>query len=146
MTPAARRVYSRRSEPPRVHTLWLRAPTVSLSARVSPEVRARLAADARAQGVALATYAARLLSGPVPDAPGPGAGAVQNEVECAFAHLSPDASLEKEICLALARTVELGGTAGIAAGKELLTEIRYAAFRYAPDEDEDEDWGEDEQA
>ena len=96
--------------------------------------------------MALATYAARLLSGPVMDAPGPGAGAVQNEVECAFAHLPPDSSLEKEICLALARTVELGGTPGIAAGKELLTEIRYATFRYAPDEDEDEDWGEDEQA
>src|SRR6266581_6621805 len=110
------------SEPPRVHTLWPMAPTVSLSARVSPEVRARLAADARAQGMALATYAARLLSAPVPDAPGPGAGAVQNEVECAFAHLSAGASLEKEVCLALARTVELGGTPGIAAGKELLTE------------------------
>ncbi len=98
--------------------------------------------------MALATYAARLLSAPVPDAPGPGAGAVQNEVECAFAHLSAGASLEKEVCLALARTVELGGTPGIAAGKELLTEIRWAAHRYAPDddEDEDEDWGEDEQA
>lgn len=121
------------------------APTVSLSARVSPEVRARLAAEARAQGVALATYAARLLSGPVTDAPGPGAGAVVNEVECAFARLPAESGLEKEVCLALARTVELGGTAGIQAGKELLIEIRYATFRYAPDGDEDEDWGEDEQ-
>jgi hypothetical protein len=89
--------------------------------------------------VALATYAARLLSGPAPDAPGPGAGAVRNEVECAFAHLPPESSLE-EICLALARTVELGGTPGIAAGKELLSEIRYAVLRYTPeDEDEDQD-------
>jgi hypothetical protein len=115
------------------------APTVSLSARVSPEVRARLAADARAQGIALATYAARLLSGPVMDAPGPGAGQVQNEVECAFTYLPAEATLEKEVCMALARTVEQGGTAGIAAGKELLAEIRYAKLRYAPEWDEDED-------
>jgi len=114
------------------------APTVSLSARVSPQVRARLAADAQAQGVALATYAARLLSEPVTDAPGPGAGAVRNEVECVFAHLPDEASLEKEICLALARTVELGGTPGIAAGKELLSEIRYATLHYAAYDDEDD--------
>jgi hypothetical protein len=112
------------------------APTVSLSARVSPQVRARLAAEARAQGVALATYAARMLSGPVMDAPGLGAGAVVNEVECAFTHLPPESSLEKEVCLALARTVELGGTAAIAAGKELLAEVRYAQLRYAPEWDE----------
>ena len=56
-----------------------------------------------------------------------------------FAHLPDEASLEKEICLALARTVELGGTPGIAAGKELLSEIRYAQLRYAPEWDEDED-------
>jgi hypothetical protein len=62
-----------------------------------------------------------------------------NEVECAFAHLPPESSLEKEICMALARTVELGGTPGIAAGKELLAEIRYAQLRYAPEWDEDED-------
>jgi hypothetical protein len=115
------------------------APTVSLSARVSPQVRARLAAEARDQGMALATYAARLLSGAAPEAPGPGAGLVQNEVECAFADLPAESSLEKEICLALARTTELGGTAGIAAGKELLSEIRYARLRYAPEWDEDED-------
>src|SRR5258705_8690250 len=72
--------------PFRVHTLWPMAPTVSLSARVSPQVRARLAAEARDQGVALATYAARLLTGAAPDAPGPGAGTIQNEVECAFSH------------------------------------------------------------
>jgi HicB family len=115
------------------------APTVSLSARVSPEVRARLAAEAQAQGVALATYAAQLLSGPVISAPGPGAGAVQNEVECVFSSLSDEASLEKEVCLALARTVELGGTPGIAAGKELLTEIRWAMRRFALEWDDDED-------
>jgi hypothetical protein len=115
------------------------APTVSLSARVSPQVRARLAAEAQAQGIALATYAARLLAGPLVDAPGPGAGAVQNEVECAFAHLPPESSLEKEICLALARTVELGGTPGIQAGKELLNEIRWATLHYAPEWDDDED-------
>jgi len=55
-----------------------------------------------------------------------------------FAHLPDEASLEKEICLALARTVELGGTPGIAAGKELLSEIRYATLHYAAYDDEDE--------
>jgi hypothetical protein len=119
------------------------APTVSLSARVSPAVRARLAADARAQGIALATYASRLLSGPVIDAPGPGAGAVQNEVDCIFTHLPLEASLEREVCMALARTVEAGGTPGISAGKELLSEIRYVQLRYAPEEDEDDDEDQD---
>lgn len=113
--------------------------TVSLSARVSPQVRDRLAAEARAQGLALATYASRLLSSASPESDRPGAGAVQNEVECAFDGLPAEASLEKEVCLALARTVEQGGTPGIAAGKELLSEIRYAVLHYLPNEDEDED-------
>lgn len=119
------------------------APTVSLSARVSPQVRARLVAEAQAQGMALATYASRLLSGPVMDAPGPGTGAVQNEVDCIFTHLPLEASLEREVCMALARTVEAGGTPGIQAGKELLSEIRYVQLRYAPEWDEDEDQDED---
>ncbi len=88
----------------------------------------------------LATYAATLLSGAAPDPARPGEGDVQREVECVFERLPLDAGLEREICMALARTVEQGGTAGIAAGKELAVEIRLAQQRYGPDwDDEDQD-------
>src|SRR5215472_10886906 len=107
------------------------APTVSLSTRVTPQVRDRLAAEARAQGVPLATYTRLLLTDASPRAAAAD-GPVCNEVECAFAHLPSQASLEKEVCLALARTVEQGGTAGIAAGKELLSQVRWAETFYRP--------------
>jgi hypothetical protein len=88
----------------------------------------------------LATYAATLLSGAAPEPGRPGAGDVQREVECVFERLPLDAGLEREICMALARTAEQGGTAGVTAGKELLTEVRHARQRYGPDwDDEDED-------
>lgn len=118
------------------------AVSVSLSARVSPQVRDRLSAEAQARGVPLATYAAALLSGaapdPAPDPSRPGEGDVQREVECVFERLPLDAGLEREICMALARTVEDGGTAGIAAGKELVIEVRMAQQRYGADWDPDE--------
>ncbi len=85
----------------------------------------------------LATYTRGLLAGPPADAPGD--GPVCNEVECVFTGFPPDAGLAREVCLALARTVEQGGTAGIQAGKELLIEIRHARSFYEPEWDEDED-------
>lgn len=87
----------------------------------------------------LATYAAKLLAAASPDGPRPGAGAVQNEVESVFARLPDEASLEKQVCLSLARTVEQGGTPGIAAGKELLVEIRWAKLHFGLDDEDDED-------
>jgi hypothetical protein len=118
------------------------APTVSLSTRVPPEVRDRLAAEAQARGVPLATYTRTILTGSVPG-DSPVTGEVTNEVECVFSRLPlPEAGLERAVCLALARTVELGGTAGIAAGKELLISVRHAeSFYQLEDEDEDgEPW------
>ena len=50
-----------------------------------------------------------------------------------------EAGLAREICLALARTVEAGGSAGISAGKALLEETDRAVRLYVPYEDEDED-------
>ncbi len=38
--------------------------------------------------------------------------------------------------MALARTVEEGGAAGIAAGKELVIEVRHAQLRYGPEWDD----------
>jgi hypothetical protein len=114
------------------------SPTVSLSTRVSPEVRDRLSAAAAERGLALATYTKQLLTSA--EVPAREDGDVVNEVECVFSQLSDEAGLERAVCLALARTAELGGTAGIAAGKELLIEVRHAQYRYQPeDEDEEED-------
>ncbi len=112
------------------------APSVSLSARVSPQVRDRLAAEAGARGLPLATYAAQLLSGAAPDPSRPGDGDVQNEVECVFSGLPPEAGLRKQVALALARTVEEGGTAGIAAGRELLMQVHVAESLFEPECDE----------
>jgi hypothetical protein len=121
--------------------------TVSLSTRVSPQVRDRLAAEAAERGVPLATYTRGLLSVPSPglDASAAGDGEVVNEVRCVFAHLPMEAGLRREICLSLARTVEQGGGAGIAAGRELLIEIGTSQRLFEPEDwDEDEDLGEDE--
>jgi hypothetical protein len=119
------------------------SPTVSLSTRVSPEVRDRLSAAAATRGVPLATYTRTLLSGAIPAGASP-AGNVTNEVECIFTHLPPEAGLEREICMCLARTAELGGTAGIAAGKELLLEIRHVQSFYQPEDDDEDDGGDPE--
>lgn len=117
--------------------------TVSLSTRVTPQVRERLAAEAAARGVPLATYTRELLSVPADPARGQdasGGDAVQNEVRCMFTGLPQESWLAREVCLALARTVELGGTAGISAAKALLEETDRARMRYAfEDEDEDDD-------
>jgi hypothetical protein len=125
----------------RVHTMTPMAVTVSLSTRVAPEVRDRLAAAAAERGMPLATYTRTLLSGVVPEDASP-AGDVANEVACIFAHLPPDAGLRREICMCLARTAEQGGTAGIAAGKALLDEVRVTRLLFEPEDfldDEDED-------
>lgn len=118
--------------------------TVSLSTRVTPQVRDRLAAEAAARGVPLATYTRDLLSAPPGAADGEGLpDPVQNEVACIFEGMPPETGLAREICLALARTVEMGGTAGISAGKALLEETDRVQRMYAPEfgEDEDEDGG-----
>jgi hypothetical protein len=113
--------------------------SVSLSTRVSPQVRDRLAAEASARGVPLATYTRTLLSGVSPgqgiDTPD---GALLNEVECVFYGLPPEAGVFREVCLALARTTAAGGAAGVAAGKELLHLTDVARRRYDPEPDEDE--------
>jgi hypothetical protein len=116
------------------------AVTVSLSTRLPPDVRERLVAAAAAGGVPPGTLARDLITAGLDGAaPGrAGAGDVVREVECVFAHFGPEAGLRKEICLALARTVEQGGTAGIAAGKELVIDMSIAE-RMFEDEDEPED-------
>jgi hypothetical protein len=119
--------------------------SVSLSTRVAPDLRDRLVAEARARRVALSTLARDLLAAGV-DGPAAGGGddAVQNEVRCIFAHLPPEAGLRREICLSLARTVEQGGSASIAAGKALLDEVRVTQRLFEPEDDWDEDLDEDE--
>lgn len=119
-----------------MHTLWVMATTVSLSTRVSLRVRDRLAAEAAARGVALATYTRSLLTDTTAgDAPGD--GPVVNEVECLFSQWGPEAGIRREIALALARTVEAGGAAGIQAGKELLAQVFVAEGLFEPEEDYD---------
>jgi hypothetical protein len=112
---------------------------------VSPELRQQLIGEARARRVALSTLARDLLAAGLTDSADSGVrdNAVQNEVECVFAHLPPEAGLRREVCLALARTVEAGGSAGIAAGKALLDEVRVTQRLFEPEDvwDEDEDGG-----
>jgi hypothetical protein len=119
------------------------AQTVSLSTRVPVEVRDRLAAEAAGRGVPLATYTRMLLSGApghAKDASTSGEGSVVDEVDRVFGELPPDAGLRWEICLALARTVQAGGSAGISAGRELLSLIHHTQGLYAIyDDDDDED-------
>jgi hypothetical protein len=65
---------------------------------------------------------------------------VVNEVECVFHDLPPEAGVYHQVCLALARTVEGGGSAGVTAARELLHLTDFMRRRYEPDdEDEDED-------
>jgi hypothetical protein len=121
--------------------------TVSLSTRVSPQVRDRLAAEAAERGVPLATYTRGLLSVPSPglDASAAGDGEVVNEVDCLFHDLPPEAGIHRAVCRALARTVQGGGAAGVSAGKELLDLAGWVRRRFEPedlDEDLDEDEGE----
>jgi hypothetical protein len=121
---------------------WLMSQTVSLSTRVSPQVRDRLTAEAAERGVPLATYTRGLLSVPAPgqDASSPGDGEVVNEVDCLFYDLPPEAGIHRAVCRALARTVQAGGAAGVSAGKELLDLTNWVRRRFEP-EDLDEDEG-----
>jgi hypothetical protein len=140
MTPhAVGNFYPRGFRPPRVHT-WAMTVSVSLSTRVSPQVRDRLAAEAQEHGMPLSAYTRTLLSGASPADASPGGGAVVDEVEWVFAHLPQEAWLRREICLALARTVQGGGSAGIAAGRELLYQVQVtrSLFDYEDDDDGDD--------
>ena len=118
--------------------------TVSLSTRVTPQVRDRLAAEALARGVPLATYTRDLLSAPSRPASGEVPDPVQNEVACIFTGMPPETGLAREICLALARTVESGGTAGISAGKALLEETERVQRMYSADYYDDDQVDDDE--
>jgi hypothetical protein len=121
--------------------------TVSLSTRVSPQVRDRLTAEAAERGVPLATYTRGLLSVPSPgqDASSPGDGEVVNEVNCLFYGLPQEAWIHRAVCRALARTVQTGGAAGVSAGKELLDLTEWVRRRFEPEDlDEDEDLDGDE--
>ncbi|HEY3036900.1 MAG TPA: hypothetical protein VGJ54_19860, partial [Streptosporangiaceae bacterium] len=125
--------------PPCVHT-WGMSVTVSLSTRVSQDLRERLITEARGRGVPLSTLARDLLAaGLNGGAPNGRDGAVVNEVQCVFHGLPMEAGLRREVALALARTVEAGGSAGIAAGRELLDMVGVVVRLYEP-----EDWDEDE--
>jgi hypothetical protein len=116
---------------------------VSLSTRVPPDLRERLLAAADDRGVPLSALARDLiaagLDGGSPERAGD--GDVVREVGCRFAHFGPEAGLRREICMALARTAEAGGTAGIAAGRELLVAIAIAENLFEDEEDCEEDNG-----
>ena len=85
----------------------------------------------------LATYTRTLLTSV--EVPASKDGAVVNEIECLFSQWGPEAGIRREIALALAREVERGGTAGIAAGKELLMQVHVAENLFVPEEDEDDE-------
>jgi hypothetical protein len=139
--PAPANIFPRRSAWAACAYNWFMSQTVSLSTRVSPQVRDRLAAEAAERGVPLATYTRGLLSVPSPglDASPAGGGELVNEVACVFAHLPPEAGLRREICLSLARVVEAGGSPSIAAGKALLDEVRVTQRLFEPEDDWDAD-------
>jgi hypothetical protein len=121
---------------------WFMSQTVSLSTRVSPQVRDRLTAEAAERGVPLATYTRGLLSVPSPgrDAAPTGDGEIELEVNCLFYALPPEAGIHRAVCRALARTVQAGGAAGVSAGKELLDLTDWVRRRFEPEDlDEDED-------
>jgi hypothetical protein len=116
--------------------------SVSLSTRVLPELRERLVTQARGRGVPLATLARNLLAAGLDGADGPGGGGqLVNEVNCVFAHFPPESAVRREVCLTMARTAELGGAAGVTAGRALLDEIRVAEHLYQEyDDEEAADW------
>ena len=53
-----------------------------------------------------------------------------------FDGLPESAGIRRAICLALAKTVEAGGAAGVTAGRELVSLAEYTINLYEP-EDED---------
>jgi hypothetical protein len=115
------------------------AVSVSLSTRVSPELRQRLVSEARRRGLPLATLARDLLAAGLDGEAfnAPHDGPLVNEVECVFTGLPPDAGVRREVCIALARTAEAGGAAGVTAGKELVGMIDYVQRLYAPEDDDE---------
>jgi hypothetical protein len=113
--------------------------SVSLSTRVSPELRERLLAVARARKVPLSTLARDLLAAGANGKEPSGDGGLVNEVECVFTHLPMDAGVYREVCLALARTAEGGGSAGVTAGRELLETVAVAQRLFVPEEDEEDE-------
>jgi hypothetical protein len=116
------------------------AVTVSLSTRVSPELRQRLISEARSRGVPLGAFARDLLAAGVNGGSlDPDVGEVQNEVACVFHGLPLEAGMHRAVCMALARTVESGGAAGVTAGKELLDLTEWVRRRFEPEWDEDDD-------
>jgi hypothetical protein len=68
----------------------------------------------------------------------PDSGGVINEIDCVFHELPPAAGLHREVCRALARTVESGGTGQVAAAKELLDLADWAVRRFEPEPEDDE--------
>jgi hypothetical protein len=117
------------------------AVSVSLSTRVSPELRQRLIAEARVRGLPLATLARDLLGAALDGAAfsAPQDGEVQNEVACVFHGLPLEAGMHRAVCMALARTVENGGAAGVTAGKELLDLTEWVRRRFEPEEEDEDD-------
>ena len=124
------------------------AQSVSLSTRVSPQVRDRLAAEAAARGLALGTYTRSLLEGAGPQAApggnGDGDGEVVRQVDELYGQFGPDAAVERAIAVAVARVVEAGGSPAVTAAKELAVMCRMAETRFGTWDDEDEDEDEDE--
>lgn len=90
---------------------------------------------AAARGVPLATFTRELLEDAQPQAVPAGPGGVQNEIERLFGALPESASIRRSVCMALARTVEAGGAAGVTAGRELVSLAGHTARLY---EDEDQ--------
>jgi hypothetical protein len=117
--------------------------SVSLSTRVSPELRERLLGVARARGVTLGVLARDILAGGVDSGREGGPGDVQAEVAEVFHDLPSGAGVTRAICMALAKTVESGGGGQVAAAKELLDLTRWARRHYEPEEDLDLDELED---
>jgi hypothetical protein len=116
------------------------AVTVSLSTRVSPELRRLLEAEARARRVTLAELARDFLAAGVNDGPAlPNGGDVQYEVACVFTDLPMEAGVHRAVCMALAKTVDTGSGGQVAAAKELLELTDWARRRYEPEPEDDED-------
>jgi hypothetical protein len=108
--------------------------SVSLSTRVSPELRERLLGQARARHVSLGVLARDLLAAGVDGGePAGGVGPIQNEVACIFHDLPPEAGVHREVCMALAKTVESGGGGQVAAANRLLELTRWARHYFEPE-------------
>ena len=127
-------------------TLGDMATSVSLSTRVSPELRERLLGQARARGVSLGELARDLLAAGVDgDRPSrddrDGDGDLVNEIECVFNHLPLEAGVHRAVALALALTVENGGGGQVAAAKELVALVDHVRLRWDGVNYEDEDEG-----